>query len=94
LTDAIGYQAAWSLPSALQYGFSTIIARANMKSFWIGGALGFILGVGLTFLYFSLATLFSVHSKLAVEAAQTPRVNDSDILPDEAQSEKAKTVGA
>jgi hypothetical protein len=67
-----------------------------MKSFWIGGALGFILGVGLTVLYFSLATLFSVHSKLPLELPETQarEVNGVDTLPDESSSESAKSVGA
>jgi hypothetical protein len=80
---------------ALQYGFSTIIARAKMKSFWIGAALGFILGVGLTFLYFSLATLFSVHRKLAVEASDpTAELGGRHDIDGESQPQSAKGVSA
>jgi len=66
-----------------------------MKSFWIGGALGFILGTGLTFLYFSLATLFSVHKTLTLEASQSELpFNEPDRLAAESQSDNAKGVGA
>jgi hypothetical protein len=66
-----------------------------MKSFWIGAALGFILGAGLTFLYFSLATLFSAHSKLAAEAAdRTAKLSGLHDLDGEPSSRNAKGVGA
>lgn len=66
-----------------------------MKSFWIGGVLGFILGAGLTFLYFSLATLFSVHKKLAVKPSESALpFNDSERPAAESHSDSAKGVGA
>jgi hypothetical protein len=65
-----------------------------MKSFCICGAIGFILGAGLTFLYFSLATLFSVHKKLAMDAKPLTRLTDDDELTGDSQSENAKGVGA
>ena len=66
-----------------------------MKSFWIGGVLGFVLGAGLTFLYFSLATLFSVHNKLALESPEPiSQLNDRVDLSGESESENAKGVGA
>jgi hypothetical protein len=71
------------------------LREMNMKSFWIGGVLGFILGAGLAFLYFSLATLFSVHKKLAVESPEPiSHFNEREDLSGESESENAKGVGA
>jgi len=37
--------------------------QGNVKLFLIGGVVGLALGVGLTVLYFSLATFFEVNAK-------------------------------
>jgi hypothetical protein len=61
-----------------------------MKLFLMGGAVGLVLGAGITFLYFSLATLFSANAKasLAQSKAETP-------LQQEIEAEAAgKTRGA
>ncbi len=66
-----------------------------MKSFWFGGALGFIFGVGITFLYFSLASLFSTHSKLAPAISKIPnRVDENEGLSEESEPNKTRSVGA
>jgi len=66
-----------------------------MKSFWIGGALGFILGAGLASLYFSLATLFSVHKKLAMGTSEAiSQMTDRGDYVGPSEPESAKGIGA
>jgi hypothetical protein len=66
-----------------------------MKLFWIGGALGLCLGAGVTFLYFSLATLFSANARAAQQQQRTPIPGEfqSDAENPKNQSAKVRGVG-
>jgi hypothetical protein len=67
-----------------------------MKVFLIGVALGCILGAGLTFLYFSLATLFSANAKAALpqSKAAVPLAQEGEAVADESATDKTRSVGA
>lgn len=67
-----------------------------MKVLLMSGAVGFILGAGITFLYFSLATLFSANAKAALRQPKTavPRQQESETDAAESKTDKTRSVGA
>jgi hypothetical protein len=67
-----------------------------MKFFWVGGAVGFILGAAAVIVYLSLATLFSANAKAAFaqSKAAKPLPQDGGTANDEAAGDKTRSVGA
>jgi len=65
-----------------------------MKLFWIGSAVGLALGVGLTFIYYSLATLFSANAKAGLRQRSNPLPGaDEQTAQAGKDEEKARSVG-
>lgn len=66
-----------------------------MKLFFVGGVLGFAVGMAITVMYFSLTTLFAANAKFAATRADRQReaFKERDI-PISALAEKAQGVGA
>jgi hypothetical protein len=66
-----------------------------MKLFWIGSAVGFILGAGATVIYLSLATLFSANGKAALaQSSPVPLQQNGETAAGEPAREKTRSVGA
>lgn len=73
---------------SLQLGYAT------MKLFWIGSAVGLALGVGLTFIYYSLATLFSANAKASLRQRSNLPLGADDLTAQPGKDEeKARSVG-
>jgi hypothetical protein len=65
-----------------------------MKLFWIGCAVGIILGGGVAVVYLSLATLFSANSKASLAQSKAARALDQHSGDAKAAEDKTSSVGA
>jgi hypothetical protein len=66
-----------------------------MKLFFVGGAVGFVIGMAITVMYFSLATLFAANAKFSASRSERHKVTSEGreiALPE--FNEKAQGVGA